>query len=102
MVSVLSSMWLLLVLLFLAPQLYHLPRAVLSAVIVVNLRSLFRKYPAAFNELYKARRYTDLTLFLVTNIGVLLLGLDTGLYIALAAELFIVYFRLRGSTQIAQ
>merc|ERR1712168_1532796 len=102
MVSVISTLWLLLVLLCLAPQLYHLPRAVLSSVIVVNLRSMFRLYPVAFNDLYRTRRYSDFTLFLITNISVLCLGLDTGLYIALATELFIVYFRLRSSTQVAQ
>jgi len=86
-----------LVLIFLAPYLFWLPKAVLSSVIVVNLRGLFLKYPEAYFNLYKKKRYTDFILFSVTNVAVLLLGLDTGLYIALVTELFIVFFKLRSS-----
>ena len=96
-VSFVSSFWLVLVLIFLAPYLFWLPKAVLSSVIVVNLRSLFLKYPDAWQNLYKKRRYADFCLFVVTNASVLFLGLDTGLYIALVTELFIVFFRLRAS-----
>ena len=54
-------------------------------------------YNALYTDLYKTKRYTDLTLFLVTNVSVLVLGLDTGLYIALVTELFIIFFQLRNS-----
>ena len=43
-VSFVSSFWMVLVLVFLAPYLFWLPKAVLSSVIVVNLRGLFLKY----------------------------------------------------------
>ena len=47
--------------------------------------------------MYKKKRYTDFILFSVTNVAVLLLGLDTGLYIAFVTELCIVFFKLRSS-----
>ena len=52
-----------------AKLLYHLPRAVLSAIIAVNLISLFRKYPEAYRGLYLKKKYTELILFGLTNLG---------------------------------
>ena len=69
LVSVFSSLILLLILLFLARVLFYLPRAVLSAIIAVNLLSLFRKYPEAYRSLYLKKKYTELILFGLTNLG---------------------------------
>lgn len=70
LVSLFSSFYLLLILLFLAPLLYHLPRSILSAIIAVNLISLFRKYPEAYRNLYVKKRYTEFILWSITNLVV--------------------------------
>ncbi|XP_030063663.1 solute carrier family 26 member 6 [Microcaecilia unicolor] len=68
-----------------------LPRAVLAAVVVVNLKGIFKQFGDIF-VLWRCNR-TDLLIWLVTFTATLLLNMDMGLIVSIMFALFTVIFR---------
>ena len=75
--SLVSCLLLLIVLLFLAPLLYHLPKCILAVVTLVALKSLLMQTKEVFTY-WKMSRLEALT-WAVTFLGVILLDIDIGL-----------------------
>lgn len=74
---------------FLTPLFYYLPQAVLAAIIIVAVSSLFDSH--AMKVLWKTDR-RDLALLLVTFISTLSLGIETGIAIGVILSLVIVIY----------
>ena len=90
--TVLATGFVLLVLLFLTPALSHVPRAVLAAVVVVAVASLFK--PRSFAELWQIDRveaFTAAATFTVTLLSAprIYWGVLTGVLIGLAHFLYL-------------
>ena len=77
--SLVSCLLLLVVLLFLAPLLYHLPKCILAVVTLVALKSLLLQTKQLFTY-WKMSRLEAVT-WLVTFFGVVLLDIDIGLLV---------------------
>ncbi|XP_048345711.1 solute carrier family 26 member 6 isoform X2 [Sphaerodactylus townsendi] len=75
---------------------YELPKAILAAIILVNLKGMFRQFKD-IPELWRSN-FVDLLIWLVTFIATIVLNLDMGLGVAVAFSLLTVIFR----TQMAQ
>uniref|UniRef100_A0A8C1QD80 Solute carrier family 26 member 3 n=1 Tax=Cyprinus carpio TaxID=7962 RepID=A0A8C1QD80_CYPCA len=89
--GVLSAMMVLIVIVAVGFLLEPLPRSVLGALVIVNLKGMlmqFRELPF----LWKNDR-TDFVTWVVTFVASLFLGLDLGLAVGLGAELFTVVCR---------
>ncbi|XP_031549091.1 sulfate transporter-like [Actinia tenebrosa] len=67
----------LLVLLFIAHLFFHLPKAILAAIIIANLIGLLRQF-SRLKDLWKICR-NDAIVWFATCFGVILLGIDMGL-----------------------
>nr|XP_058950688.1 sulfate anion transporter 1-like isoform X1 [Pocillopora verrucosa] len=80
-----------LVLLFIAPLFYHLPKAILAAVVVVALKGLFRQ----FNRLVQLWRMCkpDAVVWFAAWLGVVLLGIDIGLGVGVIMALVVVIWK---------
>lgn len=74
---------------FLTPLFYYLPQAVLAAIIIVAVSSLFDLH--AMKVLWKTDR-RDLVLLMVTFIATLSLGIETGIAIGVVLSLVIVIY----------
>uniref|UniRef100_A0A8C2A9F7 Solute carrier family 26 member 3 n=1 Tax=Cyprinus carpio TaxID=7962 RepID=A0A8C2A9F7_CYPCA len=92
--GVLSAMMVLIVIVAVGFLLEPLPRSVLGALVIVNLKGMlmqFRELPF----LWKNDR-TDFVTWVVTFVASLFLGLDLGLAVGLGAELFTVIYEPEG------
>lgn len=80
-----------LVLLFIAPLFYHLPKAILAAVVVVALKGLFRQ----FHRLVQLWRMCkpDAVVWFAAWLGVVLLGIDIGLGVGVIMALVVVIWK---------
>lgn len=90
--TVVATVFVLLVLLFLTPALSHVPRAVLAAVVIAAVASLFK--PRTFRDLWQIDRVEALTAgatFVVTLLSAprIYWGVLTGVLIGLAHFLFL-------------
>src|SRR5690606_5049631 len=90
--TVIATLFVLVVLLFLTPALSHVPRAVLAAVVVAAVSSLFK--PRVFAELWRVNRVEAATAgvtFLVTVLSAprIYWGVLTGVLIGLAHFLYL-------------
>lgn len=90
--TVIATGFVLLVLLFLTPALSHVPKAVLAAVVIAAVSSLFK--PRTFKDLWQVDRVealTALTTFAVTILSAprIYWGVLTGVLIGLAHFLFL-------------
>lgn len=90
--TVIATLFVLVVLLFLTPALSHVPRAVLAAVVVAAVSSLFK--PRVFVELWRVNRVEAATAgvtFLVTVLSAprIYWGVLTGVLIGLAHFLYL-------------
>lgn len=90
--TVIATVFVLLVLLFLTPALSHVPRAVLAAVVIAAVASLFK--PRTFKDLWQIDRVEALTAgatFVVTLLSAprIYWGVLTGVLIGLAHFLFL-------------
>ncbi|EDO49691.1 predicted protein [Nematostella vectensis] len=81
----------LLVLLFMAPLFYYLPKAILAAVVIANLGGLLKQF-ARLRQLWCICR-TDAVTWFVTCFGVILLGVDLGLGLGVITTIFVVIIR---------
>ncbi|KAM5172021.1 chloride anion exchanger-like [Mantella aurantiaca] len=91
--GILSGVIVLIVTLALGYLLEPLPKAVLAAIIIINLKGMLMK----FNEipiLFRRDKY-DLVVWVVTFWGSVILGLDIGLAVGVGIELLTVVFRVQ-------
>lgn len=86
-----SCCLLLFVLLFLGPLLFHLPKCILSGVILVALKGMFIQVGDFFKS-WKLSRFEALT-WLVTFLSVVLFGVDLGLMIGVVFSILVVMLR---------
>uniref|UniRef100_A0A8C5L9B1 Solute carrier family 26, member 6 n=1 Tax=Jaculus jaculus TaxID=51337 RepID=A0A8C5L9B1_JACJA len=86
-----SSLFILLIILKLGELFQELPKAVLAAIIIVNLKGMLLQF-ADICFLWKANRM-DLLIWLVTFIATILLNLDLGLAVAIVFSLLLVVVR---------
>ncbi|XP_061474320.1 solute carrier family 26 member 6 [Rhineura floridana] len=68
-----------------------LPKAILAAIIIVNLKGMFKQFKD-IRALWRSN-FTDLLIWVVTFIATILLNLDMGLGVAVAFSLLTVIFR---------
>ena len=89
--SLISSIMILLVLLFIAPLFEPLPKPVLAAIVVVSLRRLFMQ----FQQLKTIGKIslTDVTVWVVSCFAVILLGIVTGLIAGFGITLLSIVYR---------
>ncbi|KAM3846451.1 solute carrier family 26 member 6 isoform 2-T3 [Vipera latastei] len=91
MASVISSLIILATILKIGEFFHELPKAVLAAIVIVNLKGMFKQFkdiPALWRS-----NFTDLLIWLVTFVTTVLLNLDLGLAAAVTFSLFTVIFR---------
>ncbi|XP_078355239.1 prestin-like [Oculina patagonica] len=80
-----------LVLLFIAPLFFHLPKAILAAVVVVALKGLFRQF-SRLVQLWRICK-PDAVVWFATWLGVVLLGIDIGLGFGVVMALVVVIWK---------
>ncbi|KAK2091096.1 hypothetical protein P7K49_030380 [Saguinus oedipus] len=86
-----SSLFILLIIVKLGELFHDLPKAVLAAIVIVNLKGMLRQL-SDICSLWKANR-ADLLIWLVTFIATILLNLDLGLVAAVIFSLLLVVVR---------
>ncbi|XP_048190780.1 solute carrier family 26 member 6 isoform X2 [Perognathus longimembris pacificus] len=86
-----SSLFILLIILKLGALFQDLPKAVLAAIIIVNLKGML-KQASDICHLWKTNRM-DLLIWLVTFVATILLNLDIGLAVAIGFSLLLVVVR---------
>ncbi|CAI5450628.1 unnamed protein product [Caenorhabditis angaria] len=94
--TVFSSFLLLTVILFLGPLLEPLPMCILSAIVIVSLKSLFLQVKE-LPRLWRVCRY-DFTIWLVACLSTILTDVTTGLIISLVFSLFTLVLRQQWPT----
>ncbi|XP_023415787.1 solute carrier family 26 member 6 isoform X2 [Cavia porcellus] len=86
-----SSLFILLIILKLGELFQKLPKAVLAAIIIVNLKGMLKQF-SDIRSLWKTNR-VDLLIWLVTFVATILLDLDLGLVVAVVFSLLLVVVR---------
>ncbi|XP_016058311.1 PREDICTED: solute carrier family 26 member 6 isoform X2 [Miniopterus natalensis] len=86
-----SSLFILIIIIKLGELFQDLPKAVLAAIIIVNLKGMLMQFKDICS-LWKANR-GDLLIWLVTFVATILLNLDLGLAVAIAFSLLLVVVR---------
>ncbi|NXX56274.1 S26A6 protein, partial [Scopus umbretta] len=89
--GVIASLVILVTLLKIGELFRDLPKAILSAIIIVNLKGMFKQF-ADLHMLWKSNR-VDLMVWIVTFVATLMLNLDIGLGASVAFGLLTVIFR---------
>ncbi|NWR49871.1 S26A6 protein, partial [Regulus satrapa] len=89
--GVIASLVILVTILKIGELFRDLPKAILSAIIIVNLKGMFKQFND-LSTLWKSNR-VDLLVWIVTFIATLLLNLDIGLAASVAFGLLTVIFR---------
>ncbi|XP_036047830.1 solute carrier family 26 member 6 isoform X1 [Onychomys torridus] len=88
-----SSLFILLIIVKLGELFRDLPKAVLAAVIIVNLKGMLKQFSDVCS-LWKANR-VDLLIWLVTFVATILLNLDIGLAASIVFSLLLVVIRMQ-------
>uniref|UniRef100_A0A672V3K6 Solute carrier family 26 member 6 n=1 Tax=Strigops habroptila TaxID=2489341 RepID=A0A672V3K6_STRHB len=89
--GVISSLVILVTILKIGELFRDLPKAILSAIIIINLHGMFKQFKD-IRMLWKSNR-VDLTVWIVTFVATLTLNLDIGLGASVAFGLLTVIFR---------
>ncbi|NWU18384.1 S26A6 protein, partial [Cephalopterus ornatus] len=89
--GVIASLVILVTILKIGELFYDLPKAILSAIIIINLKGMFKQF-SDLSTLWKSNR-VDLVVWIVTFVATLLLNLDIGLAASVAFGLLTVIFR---------
>ncbi|XP_070197991.1 prestin-like [Littorina saxatilis] len=89
--SLIGCVIVLMVILFLGPLFYYLPFCILSSVIIVNLRGMFRQF--LLLKPYWKQSKPDMVLFLATFLAVVVIDVDIGLGVGVAVAVFSVVIR---------
>uniref|UniRef100_A0A3Q4I999 Solute carrier family 26 member 6, like 2 n=1 Tax=Neolamprologus brichardi TaxID=32507 RepID=A0A3Q4I999_NEOBR len=90
-VGVISSIIVLITVLEIGPFFEDLPKAVLSTIVFVNLKGMFKQFMDVF-LLWKTNK-VDLLVWLVTFISTIVLNLDLGLAVSVAFSMLTFIFR---------
>ncbi|RMX43870.1 hypothetical protein pdam_00021076 [Pocillopora damicornis] len=93
--SVVVIILVLLVLLFIAPLFFHLPKAILAAVVIANLVGLLKQF-RRLRQLWGIHK-PDAIVWFFSCFGVILLGVGLGLGVGVICALFIVVLSLSRS-----
>ncbi|XP_076460870.1 prestin-like [Babylonia areolata] len=88
--SLFAALLVLLVMLFIGPYFYYVPKLALSAIIVVSLRSLFLKL-LTIPDIWR-RSKMDCIMFVTTIAAVVILDVDIGLLLGVVVSIFLVVF----------
>ncbi|NWR61923.1 S26A6 protein, partial [Bucorvus abyssinicus] len=89
--GVIASVVILVTILKIGELFRDLPKAILAAIIIINLKGMFKQFND-FRTLWKSNR-VDLMVWIVTFVATLLLNLDIGLAASVAFGLLTVIFR---------
>uniref|UniRef100_A0A803VWC1 Solute carrier family 26 member 6 n=1 Tax=Ficedula albicollis TaxID=59894 RepID=A0A803VWC1_FICAL len=89
--GVIASLVILVTILKIGELFRDLPKAILAAIIIVNLKGMFKQF-RDLSTLWKSNR-VDLLVWIVTFVATLLLNLDIGLAVSVAFGLLTVIFR---------
>ncbi len=89
--AIISAVLIVLTLLFLTTYFYHLPTAILSAIIMVAVFGLIDVKEA--KHLWQTDK-RDFSLFMITNIGTLALGIEEGILLGAALSLGAVIYNI--------
>ncbi|XP_067400355.1 solute carrier family 26 member 6 isoform X2 [Emydura macquarii macquarii] len=89
--GVIASLIILVTILKIGQLFQDLPKAILAAIIIVNLKGMFKQF-ADIRMFWRSNRI-DLLIWLVTFVATLLLNLDMGLGVSVAFALLTVIFR---------
>ncbi|NWW81273.1 S26A6 protein, partial [Climacteris rufus] len=89
--GVLASLVILVTILKIGELFRDLPKAILSAIIIINLKGMFKQF-SDLSTLWKSN-WVDLLVWIVTFVATLLLNLDIGLAASVAFGLLTVIFR---------
>ncbi|KAG8435936.1 hypothetical protein GDO86_007148 [Hymenochirus boettgeri] len=89
--SAVSSLVILVIILRAGELFYSLPKAILAAVVVVNLKGIYKQF-IDIPALWRSNRI-DLLVWLVTFAATILLNLDIGLVVSAAFSILTVIFR---------
>ncbi|KAM7095730.1 LOW QUALITY PROTEIN: solute carrier family 26 member 6 [Ciconia maguari] len=89
--GVIASLVILVTILKIGELFRDLPKAILAAIIIINLKGMFKQF-SDLRTLWKSNR-VDLMVWIVTFVATLLLNLDIGLGAAVAFGLLTVIFR---------
>ncbi|XP_027556750.1 solute carrier family 26 member 6 isoform X1 [Neopelma chrysocephalum] len=89
--GVIASLVILVTILKIGELFYDLPKAILAAIIIINLKGMFKQF-SDLSTLWKSNR-VDLMVWIVTFVATLLLNLDIGLAASVAFGLLMVIFR---------
>merc|ERR1719231_321323 len=90
--GIISGLLMLIVLSALTPLFYHLPRAVLGAIVVFAVSGLFDTSEP--KRLWKTEAYEDLMSLVVTFVATCLVGVETGVAIGVGLSLFVLVVRV--------
>ncbi|XP_020497985.2 solute carrier family 26 member 6, like 1 [Labrus bergylta] len=96
MASVASTLVVLVTILKLGPLFQELPKAILAAIVFVNLKGMFKQY-SDIATLWKSSKI-DLVVWLVTWVSTMLFNLDLGLAASIIFALLTVIFRTQMPT----
>ncbi|CAL8257182.1 unnamed protein product [Arctogadus glacialis] len=91
MAGIVSAVIVLVTILKLGPLFQELPKAVLAAIVFVNLKGMFKQY-SDIPQLWRSNKI-DLAVWLVTWVATLLFNLDLGLAASIVFALLTVIFR---------
>ncbi|NWJ10141.1 S26A6 protein, partial [Crypturellus undulatus] len=89
--GVIASLVILVTILKIGELFRDLPKAILAAIIIVNLKGMFKQF-TDFRTLWRSNR-VDLTVWIVTFVATILLNLDLGLGVSVAFTLLTVIFQ---------
>ncbi|XP_076460875.1 prestin-like [Babylonia areolata] len=88
--SLFAALLVLLVMLFIGPYFYYVPKVALSAIIIVSLRSLMLKLLTIPDVWRKSKM--DCIMFVTTVAAVVILDADIGLLVGVVVSIFLVVF----------
>ena len=89
--SLVAAVLVLMVMLFMGPYFYHVPKCALSAIIIVSLRSLMLKL-LTIPDLWRKSK-VDCVIFVITVSAVVILDADIGLLVGIMTSIFLVLFQ---------
>ena len=97
--SLIAAALVLMVMLFIGPYFYYVPKCALSAIIMVSLRSLILKLLTIPDQWRKSK--VDCLIFVITVAAVVILDADIGLLVGIVVSIFLVLFQsMRSSVDV--
>ncbi|XP_069062322.1 solute carrier family 26 member 6-like isoform X2 [Pleurodeles waltl] len=91
LVGVIASLVILAIILKAGELFVHLPKAVLSAIVIANLQGMYKQF--ADIQLYWRTNQIDLLVWVVTFVATILLNMDLGLVVSVVFALLTVIFK---------